>query len=94
MKNWKTTVFSIITAFFGFVLFDPQWFPPIIVSVAKFGAAGGLLGLGLSAKDNNVTGGTVAQPTIANPPVLVEKGVSNAAANNSNSIVTLFKRMF
>ena len=73
MKNWKTTLFALVTAFFGFVLFDPTWFPSIIVSIAKFGAAGGLVGLGLFAKDNNVTGGTVSQPTVANPPSLIEK---------------------
>jgi hypothetical protein len=73
MKNWKTFLFACITAFFAFVLFDPQWFPPIIISIAKFGAAGGLVGLGLFAKDSNVTGGTTTQPTVANPPSIIEK---------------------
>jgi hypothetical protein len=73
MKNWKTTLFACLTAFFAFVLFDPQWFHPVLVSIAKFGAAGGLVGLGLFSKDNNVTGGTVSQPTVANPVSLIEK---------------------
>jgi hypothetical protein len=73
MKSWKSSLAALITAFFCFVLFDPQWFPAIIISVAKFGAAGGLIGMGLFAKDFNVTGGTVSQPTVANPPSIIEE---------------------
>jgi hypothetical protein len=73
MKNWKTSVISIITALLAFVAFDPQWFPLWMVSVAKFAALGGLAGLGLLAKDSNVTGGTISQPTVPNPPTLTEK---------------------
>jgi hypothetical protein len=53
MKNWKTTTIGILTAFFAFVAFDPQWFPAIIVSLAKFFAVGGLAALGLTAKDSD-----------------------------------------
>lgn len=56
MKSWKTTVSAVLTAFFLFVLFDPQWFPAWLVSLSKFGAAGGLVSFGISAKDFNVTG--------------------------------------
>jgi len=56
--SWKTTVLGILTAFFAFVVFDPQYFPLWLLSLAKFAAAGGLAGLGLVAKDHNMTGGT------------------------------------
>jgi|WetSurMetagenome_2_1015567.scaffolds.fasta_scaffold316425_3 hypothetical protein len=72
MKNWKTFLCACITAFFAFVLFDPQWFSPLIVSVAKFGAAGGLVAFGLFSKDHDVTGGSITQPTVPNPPTLTE----------------------
>ena len=58
MKNWKTTLFGVITAIpvllhlFGLVI------PPDIAAILT--AIGGL-GLGVTAKDNNVTGGTVQQ---------------------------------
>ncbi len=56
-RNWKTSLLGIATAFFAFVVFDPQWFPDYIVSMAKFAAVGGLAGLGIVAKDWNKTGG-------------------------------------
>ncbi len=61
MKNWKTTLFALITAVFGFVMFSPELFEamPWLIAIAKYIAAGGLIGLGLSAKDKNVTGGTI-----------------------------------
>jgi hypothetical protein len=43
------------------VLFSPQYFPPWAIDAAKYIMAGGLLALGLSAKDSNVTG-TGADP--------------------------------
>jgi hypothetical protein len=58
MKNWKTTALGAATAFFAFVAFDPQWFPAVLVSLAKFAMIGGLAGLGIAAKDFNVTGGS------------------------------------
>jgi hypothetical protein len=73
MINWKTTVVGIITALLAFVAFDPQWFPPIVVSIAKFAAIGGLASLGLVSKDHDVTGGTKTQPTVSNPSSLIEK---------------------
>lgn len=56
IRNWKTSAVGLVTAFFAFVVFDPQWFPPIIVSMAKFVAAGGLAALGIVSKDFDVTG--------------------------------------
>ena len=54
MKNWKTTVSAVVAALFAFVLFSPEYFAhwPWLISLAKFGCAGGLAGLGLAAKDS------------------------------------------
>lgn len=59
MRNWKTTAFGLATAFFAWVVFDPELFrsAPWIISLSKFAMVGGLAGLGLAAKDHNVTGG-------------------------------------
>jgi hypothetical protein len=65
--SWKTTVIGIVTAFFAFVAFDPQWFPPVIVSLAKFAMIGGLAGLGIFGKDSDVTGGTRDNGTMPSP---------------------------
>jgi hypothetical protein len=51
MKSWKTTVLGIASAFCAFVLFSPQYFPPVVLDVAKFVLAGGLAGLGIAAAD-------------------------------------------
>lgn len=58
--NWKTTVTGIFTALFGFVVFSPDTFKslPWLIELSKFAAAGGLVMMGLSGKDSNVTGGT------------------------------------
>lgn len=55
LASWQPTVAAIITAFFGFVLFSPELFTglPWLVAIAKYGAAGGLVALGLSAKQYN-----------------------------------------
>ena len=60
MRSWRTTTSAVITAFFGYVLMFPQdfLFAPWLVNVAKFGALGGLVAFGISAKDFNVTGVT------------------------------------
>jgi len=51
MKDWKTSFFGLISAFFMFVLYAPQYFPAILHDLAAFAVAGGLLGLGISAGD-------------------------------------------
>ena len=51
MTNWKTTVFALVTAFFGFVLFQPAYFPPILRDIAAYIFAGGLAAFGISAAD-------------------------------------------
>jgi hypothetical protein len=58
MTSWKTTVSAVIIVICGFILFDPQWFPLILVSIAKYVGLGGVAALGISAKDFNITGGT------------------------------------
>ena len=47
----KTTVAGLVTAIFAFVLFSPQYFPPWLVDLAKFGMAGGLTSMGVLSKD-------------------------------------------
>ena len=56
MKNWKTTLFGLVAAAAGFVLFSPDLFArwPWIVAVAKYVTVGGLAGIGISAKDSTV----------------------------------------
>ena len=68
MKNWKTTMFGIISALAGFVLFSPQYFPPWAIDAAKYIMAGGLLGLGLAGKEFNVSGGQRGETGKTGPP--------------------------
>jgi hypothetical protein len=62
--SWKTTLLGLISAAFSYIAFSPddfanhQW----LVHLARFVAAGGLAGLGIAAKDYNVTGGTKQRP--------------------------------
>jgi hypothetical protein len=64
-KNWKTTVSGLVGAGAGLVLYlqmyihEPAW----LVGIASFAAIGGFATIGLSAKDFNVTGGSVGQPS-------------------------------
>jgi hypothetical protein len=57
MPNWKTSIFALISAVAGFVLFSPQYFPPWAIDAAKYIMVGGLAAFGFSAKDYNVSGG-------------------------------------
>ena len=68
MRNWKTTAFGIATiAAYAVGYFWPQHkgFADGLVAIL---IAGGFL----SAKDNNVTGGTKPQPTVSNPPSVIK----------------------
>lgn len=51
MKDWKTTIYGAVSAFFSFVMFAPQHFQdfPILTDIAAYVFAGGLLGFGISA---------------------------------------------
>jgi hypothetical protein len=73
MKNWKTTLtgISMILAAVAEIISSvangktPAWQEDFI-------AICGGIGL-LFAKDFNVTGGKITQPTVSNPPSLIEK---------------------
>jgi hypothetical protein len=56
--SWKSTLMGATTAFFAFVLFSPETFSaaPWLLALAKFAVVGGLAGLGIVAKDYNVSG--------------------------------------
>lgn len=62
--NWKTTLSSLLSAFFGFVYFDPSLFPHWLVSLSKYVFVGGLAAVGILAKDHDVTGGTKSNGTL------------------------------
>ena len=55
--SWKSTLFAGITVVAGFVLFSPQWFPPVVIDVAKYVTLGGLAAWGYTTKDFDVSGG-------------------------------------
>lgn len=67
MKNWKTTTASAVSAAASFVLFAQMehyiTFPGWAMGLAMFAQVGGLAAFGIAAKDVNVTGGTVGQPS-------------------------------
>lgn len=73
-KSWKTTLGGLgmilgALADIAHALYlnqQPNWVP-------DWTAIAGGIGL-LCGKDSNVTGGTVTQPTVKNPPTLFEKG--------------------
>lgn len=61
MKNWKTTLFGTLA---GAPMLAQQLglaTSPKAVAIANLLGAIGVIGLGWSAKDNNVTGGTKPQ---------------------------------
>ena len=62
--NWKTSTSGLVSSAAGLVLAlnaggvaEPKW----LIIVAGFVLAGGLAALGISGKDNDVTGGTRQQ---------------------------------
>lgn len=60
VKNWKTTTIGVLLALSGFITFSPGTFGgenALLVQVCKYITMGGLAGLGITAKDFNVTGG-------------------------------------
>lgn len=54
MKNWKTTLSGLVSAFACFVEFSPSTFVkwPWVVALAKWIMIGGLAGVGFTAKDS------------------------------------------
>lgn len=84
--SWKTTIASLISAIGSFILYAQVshyvTFPPLLIGIAMFMHLGGLASFGIVAKDYNVTGGSIGQPStvtslltanqmasIVNPPV-------------------------
>ncbi len=72
MINWKSALSGAVTAAAGLILalhaggvVMPQW----LVVTAGYVQAGGLLSLGVAAKDHDVTGGTRVQPSTIAPTV-------------------------
>lgn len=59
MKNWKTTLFGVIVGVTTAI--HLIWPATLSTDAAAAIAGAATLALGLSSKDNNVTGGTVAQ---------------------------------
>jgi hypothetical protein len=62
--NWKTSASGLVSSAAGLVLAlnaggvaEPKW----LIITAGFVLAGGLAALGISGKDNDVTGGTKQQ---------------------------------
>lgn len=60
-KNWKTTLFGALAGAPQFLQAFGLVSNPRAVLIANLLSAIGVLGLGFSAKDSNVTGGTVQQ---------------------------------
>jgi len=59
-RDPKTTIFGLVAAFFGFVIFAapqmPGFFPQWLQLLSAFAAAGGLLGLGITAAQSRNRG--------------------------------------
>jgi hypothetical protein len=69
MNNWKTSVFGIATLLVYVLSYIFPQHKEFLYGIIPVLIAGGLL----VAKDMNVTGGSVTQPTVVNPPTLIEK---------------------
>lgn len=67
LKNWKTTLAGLVTlamtAASALHFISEAQAASIMALAVSFGL--------LAAKDSNVTGGTVKQPTVHNPPTLL-----------------------
>jgi hypothetical protein len=65
--SYKTTISAAVSAVAQFVLFAQQLqyihFPNWALALALFASLGGLAAFGVTAKDSNVTGGTIGQPS-------------------------------
>ncbi len=73
MKSNKTTILGLLTILIAVLNAAQEYLTGQPVSLSTLGMAF-TSGVGLlAAKDSNVTGGTVAQPTIPNPPTLEVK---------------------
>lgn len=59
---WSSGIGVIISIFLGFVLFSPQYFPPVVVDFARYIATVAPAGLGLWAKDGKSNGSKPGPP--------------------------------
>ena len=55
--HWRTSTIACATAFFAFVVFAPGYFPPLMVDISKYAAAGGMAALGIASKDSGANNG-------------------------------------
>lgn len=82
MKNWMTSIAGLASAGASYILFaqplgylnPPHW----LLGLAFFVQIGGLAALGITAKQYNVTGGTVPQT----PEAAVRTGTPEAKVNS------------
>lgn len=85
MTNWRTTGAAIATAAFGFVLFSPQYFAhwPWMIDLAKYATLGGLVSIGIAAKDAAVhsTADEVVVATDKEAKKATEKALNAANGN-------------
>ncbi|MCC7498333.1 MAG: hypothetical protein IT160_12195 [Bryobacterales bacterium] len=52
ITHWKTSGSgTVLTVMLGFVLFAPQYFPPLVVDFMKYLTVAGVLTLGVTARD-------------------------------------------
>jgi hypothetical protein len=88
-KNWITTATGIVSAVASLVLFlhlgGFYAFPKWVLGLLAFIQAGGAAGLGISAKQYNVTGGTVGQPSTAQ--ALLDSNTQPATGVNKPELV-------
>jgi hypothetical protein len=74
VKNWKTTLIGVLA---GFIPLGQGILQGLAMGQhfdwSKIGIGAGIMALGAVAKDLNVTGGSVSQPTVSNPPSIAEQ---------------------
>jgi hypothetical protein len=56
VRNWRTTGCGLVSAAAMFVASNPAGFPPPVVTGAQFVVGGGLIMLGICAKDSSKSG--------------------------------------
>lgn len=51
--HWRTTLFALLAAVFGFIAADPQYFPAVLVDLSHYLTAAGIIGFGMQAQDRS-----------------------------------------
>lgn len=84
-KSWMPTVSGLVSSAMSFVitaqLLGWMTFPKPLIAVALFAQIGGLASLGITAKQYNVTGGEIGQPST--PQALKDANAAPAKAPNA-----------